>query len=158
MAQVLRERGGGELLARWQAEPFHITATYTGLRSTESSPNGIGRRLVPLTPRHTAGIVGMWESEGRGRVGLELYYTGRQELDGNPYRSTSRPYIVTGLLAERRFGAARLFVNAENLLDTRQTGYDPLILPARSPEGRWTTDAWAPLEGRVVNAGVRYEF
>ena len=48
--------------------------------------------------------------------------------------------------------------NAENLLDVRQTSYDPLILPARSPEGRWTTDAWAPLEGRVFNAGVRYEF
>lgn len=149
---------GGELLARWHAEPFHVTATYTHLRSTESHSEEPGRREVPLTPRHAAGIVGMWEAEGQGRVGLELYYTGSQEMEENPYRAASRPYFLTGLLVERRFGNARFFVNAENLLDTRQTAYDPLVLPARSPEGRWTTDAWAPLEGRVFNAGVRYEF
>jgi outer membrane receptor for ferrienterochelin and colicins len=149
---------GGEMLARWHAEPFHVTVTYTHLRSTESMPEDAGRREVPLTPRHAAGIVGMWEAEGQGRIGLELYYTGSQELEDNPYRTRSRPYFVTGLLVERRFGNARLFLNAENLLDARQTAHDPLILPARSPDGRWTTDAWAPLEGRVFNAGVRYEF
>jgi iron complex outermembrane receptor protein len=51
-----------------------------------------------------------------------------------------------------------MFLNAENLLDTRQTRYDPIVLPARSTEGRWTTDVWAPLEGRVFNAGVRWAF
>jgi len=149
---------GGEMLARWHAEPFHVTASYTYLRSTETDPEGSGRREVPLTPRHAAGIVGMWEAEGQGRVGVEVYYTGRQQLEENPYRTTSRPYVVTGVLVERRFGSARLFLNAENLLDTRQTRYDPLVLPERSPEGRWTTDVWAPLEGRVFNAGIRYEF
>ncbi len=149
---------GAELLARWQVEPFLVTATYTHVRSTETDPDAPGRREVPLTPRHAAGIVGMWEAEGSGRVGLELYYTGRQELDENPYRASSRPYFLTGMLVERRFGNARFFLNAENILDTRQTAYDPLILPERSAEGRWTTDAWAPLEGRFFNAGVRYEF
>lgn len=150
---------GGELLARWDAEPFFVTATYTHLRSTESDPESTGvRRDVPLTPRHAAGIVAMWEREGESRVGWELYYTGRQELEENPYRTASRPYFLTGLLVEHRIGDARVFVNAENILDTRQTAYDPLVLPSRSPEGRWTTDAWAPLEGRVFNAGVRYEF
>jgi outer membrane receptor for ferrienterochelin and colicins len=51
-----------------------------------------------------------------------------------------------------------VFLNAENLLDARQTRWDPLLLPARAPEGRWTTDVWAPLEGRTFNAGVRLEF
>jgi iron complex outermembrane receptor protein len=59
------------------------------------------------------------------------------------------------MLAERTIGRARVFVNAENLLDARQTRWQPLVLPARSAEQRWTTDAWAPLEGRVINAGVR---
>lgn len=70
----------------------------------------------------------------------------------------SRPYLILGFLAERRIGRARVFLNAENLLDARQTRTDPLLLPARAPEGRWTTDAWAPLEGRTFNAGVRLEF
>jgi outer membrane receptor for ferrienterochelin and colicins len=111
-----------------------------------------------MTPRHSTGAVGMWEAEDQGRVGVEVYYTGRQALEDNPYRATSRPYVILGFLAERRFGRARLFLNAENLLDVRQPRYDPILLPVRTPEGRWTTDLWAPIEGRVVNAGVRYDF
>jgi outer membrane receptor for ferrienterochelin and colicins len=49
----------------------------------------------------------------------------------------------------------RLFLNLENLTDVRQTRFDPLVLPVRAPDGRWTTDAWAPLDGRAVNGGVR---
>jgi iron complex outermembrane receptor protein len=148
---------GTELLARWTREPFHLTATHTWLRSREDDPEGAGRREVPLTPRHAIGAVGMWEAVGVGRVGLELYHTGRQSLEENPYRDRSRPYTIVGFLAERRIGKVRAFVNLENLLDVRQTRYDPLVLPARSREGRWTTDVWAPLDGRVVNAGVRIE-
>ncbi|MBA3968806.1 MAG: TonB-dependent receptor, partial [Gemmatimonadetes bacterium] len=150
---------GTELLARWHREPFHLTATHTYLRSTELDPEELSvRREVPLTPRHSTGVVGMWEAEDQGRVGLEVYYTGRQSLEDNPYRETSRPYLILGFLAERRFGRGRVFLNAENLLDVRQTRFDAVLLPARSPEGRWTTDLWAPLEGRVFNAGLRYEF
>jgi outer membrane receptor for ferrienterochelin and colicins len=150
---------GTDLLARVHEEPFHLVATYTYTRSTELDPAGGARRVVPLTPRHAAGAVGMWEAEEEaGRVGVELYYNGRQQLEDNPHRDESRPYLILGVLVERRFGSARVFLNAENLLDARQTRWDPLILPARSPEGRWTTDAWAPLEGRTFNAGVRLEF
>jgi outer membrane receptor for ferrienterochelin and colicins len=149
---------GTDLLARFHEEPLHVTATYTYTRSTELTPSGATRRAVPLTPRHAAGIVGMWEAEEVARVGIELYYTGRQSLEENPYRVDSRPYVSIGVLAERRFGPARVFVNAENLLDARQTRWDPLVLPERSREGRWTTDVWAPLEGRTFNAGVRLDF
>jgi len=100
--------------------------------------------------------VAAWESESWGRVGAEIYYTGRQELEDDPYRTTSRRYVVVGFLVERRAGdRLRIFLNAENVLDTRQTRWNPLVRPARSPIGRWTTDAWAPLEGRIFNAGLR---
>jgi outer membrane receptor for ferrienterochelin and colicins len=121
-------------------------------------PEGSARRAVPLTPRHSAGLVGMWEEEGTSRVGVEFYYVGRQHLDDNPYRRESRPHLIVGFLLEQRFGPARIYLNAENLLDVRQTRWDALLLPARTPEGRWTTDVWAPLEGRTLNAGIRLEF
>ena len=148
---------GGELLVRWNPEPFHVTGSYTFVRSTEQDVETGARRTTPLTPRHQAGIVTMWEQEERARAGLEIYYTGRQVLDDNPYRDESRPYVHVGVLAERRFGAARVFVNAENLLGYRQTRHDPLVLPSRGLGGRWTTDVWGPLEGRVANFGVRFD-
>ena len=148
---------GGELLLRWNPEPFHVTSSYTFVRSTEQDAQTGARRDAPLTPRHQAGVVTMWEREGLARAGVEIYYTGRQALAENPYRAESRPYVHVGVLAERRFGRARLFVNAENLLGYRQTRDDPLVLPARGLGGRWTTDVWGPLEGRVANAGVRID-
>ena len=149
---------GTELLMRFEQGPIHLTGTHVLTRSTESDPFASGRREVPLTPRHTVGVVGAWEDEEWGRAGAELYYTGRQSLDQNPYRTRSVPYFIVGFLVERRIGRARLFLNAENLLDTRQTGYDRLVLPAQTPEGRWITDVWAPLDGRAFNGGVRIDF
>ena len=65
---------------------------------------------------------------------------------------------IVGALVEKRFERVRLFANAENLGNVRQTSYDPLVRPDRHPDGRWTVDAWAPLDGRVINGGVRVFF
>jgi len=113
---------------------------------------------VPLTPRHSASLNVIAEDEGWGRFGIEVYYTGRQGLEDDPYRGSGRPYLLVGGLAQRRFGKDRLFANVENLFDVRQTRDEPLLLPARRPDGGWTVDAWAPLDGRVVNGGIRVVF
>ena len=147
---------GVEVIGTLRRAPFALTTTYTYVKSRE--PEGEVRLDVPLTPRHSAGLVGMWEREEAGRVGVELYYTGVQRLEENPYRGESQPYVVLGLLAERQFGRLRLFINGENLTGVRQTRWDPLLRPARAPDGRWTTDAWAPLEGRTINGGIRVRF
>jgi outer membrane receptor for ferrienterochelin and colicins len=149
---------GGELLARLRCEPFAVTATYALLESRELDVETRQRVDVALTPRQTASLVAVVEQHGVGRVGLEVYYTGTQRLEENPYRARAPAYVLVGLLAERRFGALRLFVNLENLGDVRQTRYDPLLLSAPGRGGRWTTDVWAPLEGRTINGGVRANF
>jgi iron complex outermembrane receptor protein len=149
---------GSELLARLRGGDFNLAVTHTFIRSTELDPREAVRRDVPLTPKYTASIVGTWEKEGRGRIGIEMFYTGRQRLDENPFRMNSAPYWIFGLLIERRFGPARLFINAENLRNVKQTRYDPLIRQTPHFDGRWTVDAWAPLEGRVINGGVRWSF
>ena len=50
------------------------------------------------------------------------------------------------------------FINAENITDTRQTRFDPLLVRERTADGRITLDAWAPLDGRTFNVGVRAVF
>ena len=157
VAGTTRTRGV-ELLGRYRWDAFSLTGSYVYVDPSEPDPSGIGRRLVPNTPRHTASLDGMWEKPGKGRIGLELFYTGTQALEDNPYRTRGRPYFALGAMGELMLGKVSLFVNAENLLDVRQTNYDPLLLPARAPDGRWTVDAWAPLEGRTLNGGVRLRF
>ncbi len=146
---------GTELIVRYRRGELVTMATHAWTRSTEFDFDTGDRRNVPLTPRHTGSFNVMWEGEAWGRAGVEAYYTGRQALADNPYRTTSRKYVLFGGLFERRVGRARFFVNVENLADIRQTKYDPLIRPVRLPDGRWTVDAWAPLDGRVWNGGVR---
>lgn len=147
---------GVETIGTWRSGGFSATGSYTWTRALEKP--GSVRQDVELTPRHSAGIVGTWEREHSARIGLEAYYTGTQRLDDNPYRTESRPYVLFGFLVEKTFGRFKAYLNAENLGDVRQTKYDPLLRPTRGVDGRWTTDAWAPLDGRVFNGGLRASF
>lgn len=149
---------GAELLGRYRWDSFVITGSYVYTDATEPDPSGIGRRDVPVTPKHTAGFVAMWEEHDVGRLGFEAYYSGKQSLDDNPFRTQSKPYVEMGILGEIVLGNARLFINLENILDVRQTEYNPLVRPTRAPDGSWTVDAWGPLDGFTVNAGVRFKF
>jgi len=147
---------GAELLATVRHEPYALTGTYTFVRSRERDR---GTEVdSPLTPRHSAGLVAMWEKDDVGRIGAEVFYTGRQRLEVNPFADESEPYVIVGLLAERQFGRLRIFVNGENLTDVRQTKWQPFVRPSRGIDGRLTVDAWAPLEGRNINGGVRLQF
>jgi outer membrane receptor for ferrienterochelin and colicins len=143
-------------VATLRRNPFSLAGTYTYVWSREGV--GLDRGDIPLTPRHSAGLIGMWERHDRGPIGLEASFTGRQRLEANPYRAESVPYVLFGGLVERRVGRVRLFLNVENLANVRQSDWDPMIRPSRAVDGRWTVDAWAPLDGRVINGGVRLQF
>jgi iron complex outermembrane receptor protein len=147
---------GVELLATVRSEPYALTGTYTYVRARER--DGGNETAVALTPRHSAGVAGMWEKEDVGRVGVEVYYTGTQRLEVNPYATESQPYVIVGILGERQFGRLRLFINGENLTGVRQTEWAPLVKPAPGVDGRWTVDAWAPLDGVNINGGIRVRF
>ena len=146
---------GVELLATFRRAPVALTSSYTYVRTREQVGNVTTE--VALTPRHSAGWIAMVENPD-GRLGVELYFTGRQRLEINPYRDKSQPYFIVGILLERRVGPIRLFLNGENLTDVRQSRWHPLILPNRSIDGRWTVDAWAPVDGRIFNGGIRIQF
>jgi outer membrane receptor for ferrienterochelin and colicins len=147
---------GLELLATYRRSPFALTGNYTVVRSREERQGALIQ--TALTPAHSLGLVGLWEREKFGRIGIEYYFTGAQRLEANPYRDRSESYAVLGALADRTFGRYRVFVNAENLLGVRQTDFDPLLRPSRGIDGRWSVDAWAPLEGRTLNGGIRVTF
>ncbi len=149
---------GGEAMLRYRWNDIVLRASYVFVDASEPQPEGAGRRAVPGVPKHSAGFIAMWEKHGRGRIGFEAYYTGRQPLDGNPYRAHGKPYVEMGMLGEITLGKVSLFINAENILDVRQTKYNPLVRRLRNPAGAWTVDAWAPTDGFVLNGGIRLRF
>jgi iron complex outermembrane receptor protein len=113
-----------------------------------------------MTPRHAAMVTAMWENEAFGKLGIEASYTGHQSLNNrvnqNPFRKTGADYVLLGALAEWNVTEElTLFINVDNLTDVRQSRFDPLIRPSQAPDGRWTVDAWAPLDGRTINGGLR---
>jgi hypothetical protein len=97
-----------------------------------------------------------WKGRASGpHLALHVAYTGRQVVFDDPYRMATPPYVTVGLRASHYIGRTEVYLSGENLNDVRQTRYDPLLTAAPSAELQWTTEVWAPLDGRVVTAGAR---
>ena len=148
---------GTEFIARYHEDDLDIILTHMYLWSTEQEADSRDLREVPLNPRHTASFDVLWEV-GASQFGFEAFYTGHQALERDPFQDVSRDYLLWGVLATHRVGRALLYLNTENLGDVRQTKWAPLVRPRALGDGRWTTDAWGPIDGRSVNAGIRFRF
>ena len=146
---------GAETLVHYVVGPLQMIGSWSFINATEAAVSGL-RQGVPLVPRQSAELGGILEGK-RGRIGLEMGYTGRQALEDDPYRSVSEPYIDLNALGEIRLGAMSLFVNAINLTNVRQTRFDPLLRTTPGLGGTPITEAWAPLDGRTFNVGIRAE-
>ena len=107
-----------------------------------------GNPQKPLTARHNAGSVIMYESPV-WRLGFETYYTGTQIL---PDGSNSNDYITMGLLIMRNFKWGTIFTNFENFTDRRQSRFSPLVLPPQ--ENPTFPDIYAPTDGFIFSIGV----
>ena len=155
---------GVDLFAVYTADPVSVTAFYSVLQAHEFSFDRLdagdgSQQPVPLNPSHRAGLdVALDLEETGARVAVEAYYTGKQFVQDDPYRTITQPYTTVELLATQTVGRFQLFASAENLTNIVQTNFDPLYLPAQSRTGRWTTDLWAPIEGRTIRMGVRTSF
>jgi iron complex outermembrane receptor protein len=149
-----RRAPGTEVLVHYVIGPLQMIGSWSYIDATEVNTEGL-RGPASLVPRHSGEIGGILESEQRGRIGLEMNYTGRQGLEDDPYRTLSEPYIQLNALAEIRFRDFSIFLNAVNITGTRQTKYDPLLRPTPGFGGDPITDVWAPLDGRTFNIGVR---
>ena len=148
---------GAELFAVYNQEPVIVTAFYALTRTRETSADNGRIRESAYVPRESAGVDAAFEEDESGtRFGIEAFYTGPQAVEENPYRAVAPGYTTIGILASQRFGAATVYVNLENLTNVRQTSYDPLLRRTPGEGGRMTVDEWAPLEGRAINAGLRW--
>ncbi|MBL7707963.1 MAG: TonB-dependent receptor [Chitinophagaceae bacterium] len=104
-----------------------------------------------LTPRHRLNSVLMYEVEEKWKLGLEAYYFSNQQLSDG---ATGRAYWITGFMAEKLWEKFSVYINFENFLDTRQTRYESIYTGSiTNPVFR---DIYAPLDGFVVNGGIKF--
>jgi iron complex outermembrane receptor protein len=103
-----------------------------------------------LTPKHRLNSVLLYEVHEKWKVGLEGYYFSKQKLsDGTKGKS----YWITGFMVEKLWEKISLYINFENFLDTRQTKFGSIYTGSiNSPLFK---DIYAPLDGSVVNGGIK---
>ena len=107
-----------------------------------------GNPQKPLTAKHNAGSVLMYESD-KWRIGYETYYTGKQFLS-NGRKTTD--FITMGLLLMRNFNLGNIFINFENFTDRRQSRFSPLVLPPH--ENPVFPEIYAPTDGFIFSVGL----
>lgn len=111
--------------------------------------DGINRQK-PITPRHNAGAILMYESE-KWRLGYEAYFTGGQVLSDF---TEVEDYVTMGFLAARQLGRFNVFVNFENFTDTRLSNYQSTVIPPLTNPS--FPEIWAPTDGFIFTAGVKW--
>ncbi|HIY75125.1 MAG TPA: TonB-dependent receptor [Candidatus Sphingobacterium stercorigallinarum] len=106
----------------------------------------------PLTPKHRINSILMYEIEDKWKIGLEAYYFSRQKLNNG---TTGKDYFITGFMAEKIWERFSLYINFENFLDTRQTRFDSIYTETiTNPVFK---DIYAPLDGFVINGGIKFK-
>lgn len=105
----------------------------------------------PLTPKHRVNSVLMYEIEDKWKIGLEAYYFSSQKLNDG---TTGKNYWTCGFMAEKIWERFSLYINFENFLDTRQTRFDNIYTGTiTNPVFK---DIYAPLDGFVINGGIKF--
>ena len=107
-----------------------------------------GNPQKPLTAKHNAGSVLMYESE-KWRIGYETYYTGKQFLSNG---TETTDFVTMGLLVMRNFKLGSVFVNFENFTDRRQSRFSPLVLPPH--DNPVFPEIYAPTDGFIFSVGL----
>jgi len=122
--------------------------TYTDAQLHESGTT----TESPLTPKHRINSVLMYEIEDQWKVGLEAYYFSPQKMNNG---TTGKDYWTCGFMAEKIWEKFSLYINFENFLDTRQTRFESIYTgTSTNPTFK---DIYAPLDGFVINGGIKFK-
>ncbi len=129
---------------------FNFFLGYTLADVTRHTANS--NSAYPLVSKNRLNNVLVYEVEGKFKIGAEAYYFSPQTLNNG---TTGRGYWLAGLMAEKIWERFSLFVNFENLTDTRQTKFDTIYTgDITNPDFK---DIYAPLDGLVVNGGIKFK-
>lgn len=127
---------------------------YIGYNHTESvQKTGTGQLNMPFNPKDKFSTTIAYEIEEKWRMGIESSWTGNQYIYNN---EKVKNFWFAAAMVERKFKQFSIVLNCENLLDTRQSKFEPIVTGTVSnPQFK---PFWAPVEGRVVNLSLKFTF
>lgn len=135
---------------KFDMDNWEFVADYTYTNTKNRFDNN--SQPVPLNPIHKVLLTLVYEKEGHFRAGIEGYYSGAQYLSDG---SRTRDYTTVDLVAEKMFKHFSIIANIENIADTRQSRFGPLVNP---PYNNPTfSEIYTPLAGRVANLEIRFQ-
>jgi outer membrane receptor for ferrienterochelin and colicins len=111
-------------------------------------------QFVLLTPKHRFAFTLVRDFEEEGfRFGLEGSYTGAQHrID---YTETLGYFFMAGMVEKKLGKHFSVVLNAENILDYRQSRIETLFTGSTANPS--FKPLWAPIEGRAINLSVKYK-
>lgn len=146
-AEPIRSRGF-ETNARLA---YDIVKLFAGYTYTDAKARYLaGNQVLPLTPKSRINSALLFEKEDAFKAGIEAYYTSSQFLTD---RTRGRAYWVMGIFGEKMFGKFSLFINAENITDTRQGRFGQVVFPPH--QNPTFSEIYTHTEGRVINGGIK---
>jgi iron complex outermembrane receptor protein len=164
--EPLRTQGIDAYL-RYRAEPLRFTASYSYLDATHPEIAGLfGEdfevdttliRAVPFTPRHAVNLDWAYDREHDKVLGVAVHFVGSQAPADSTF-GKGTPYVTLDARMEKHIRRVVVFVYGKDLTGVHQLQFGPVLRPSSGPAGQWADNAWAPLEGRVINAGLRVTY
>lgn len=122
--------------------------TFTDTKATYLT----GNQFLPLVPADKLNTALIYEKEGAVKLGLEGYFTGSQYLSNG----TKTPsFSVFGFMGEKIFKKFSVFINLENITDTRQSKYKNVV--NGSHLNPTFDEIWTHTEGFVTNGGIKFK-
>ncbi len=138
---------GAESYIQLRKDELELYLGYTYTNATREYD--VTNKYLPLTARHKLSSVIAYEFSEHFRTGIESSFTGSQYLDDG--RQTPS-YLFLAAMIRYNIGKIGFVLNAENLLDYRQSKKEAIVFaPFTNPS---FPEIWAPLDGRVINLSM----
>lgn len=107
---------------------------------------------MPFNPKDKFSTTLAYEIEGKWRAGFEAAYNANQYIYNN--KKVNDFWFLAAML-EWKFKRGSMVLNCENLLDMRQSKFEPIVEgTTQSPVFK---PVWTSLEGRVLNLSVKFK-
>jgi iron complex outermembrane receptor protein/outer membrane receptor for ferrienterochelin and colicins len=133
---------------------YDIVKLFAGYTFTDAKAGYLtGNQTLPLVPKSRLNSALLFERESNFKAGIEAYYTSSQVLSNG---SSTRHFWVFGIFGEKTLGKLALFFNAENITDTRQSRFGPVVFPPH--QNPTFAEIYTHTEGRIFNGGVKLRF